>query len=147
MKPSSLLKKITFFVAFLFTIILIPKTSFAYTAGAFVTEWTVPSDNLTITIPTDSNYSYNYNVDWGDSTTPDSGDTGGASHTYAASGVYDVTITGTFPAIYFNSASDAPDLTNVLQWGTIRGNRCILLLRGVQASPRFLQVIHQIFQM
>ena len=117
MKPSSLLKKITFFVAFLFTIILIPKTSFAYTAGAFVTEWTVPSDNLTITIPTDSNYSYNYNVDWGDSTTPDSGDTGGASHTYAASGVYDVTITGTFPAIYFNSASDAPDLTNVLQWG------------------------------
>ncbi len=120
MKHSSILKKIALFAFALFAAVLfIPKTSFAYTAGAFVTQWTVPSNNLTITIPTNPSYNtYNYNVDWGDSTTPDAGDTGNASHTYAAAGVYDVTITGTFPAIYFVGASDAPDLTDILQWGS-----------------------------
>ncbi len=85
--------------------------------GAFITTWTV-TDGETITIPTNSDYTYNYNVDWGDSNSDDSNQTTSDSHTYANAGNYTVTITGTFPAIYFNNASDASDLTDIDQWGT-----------------------------
>lgn len=64
----------------------------------------------------DSQYTYNYEVDWG---------TGGGfvgpyttnvtSPSYAGTGPYEVTIRGTFPAMDF---SDQVELTNILQWGT-----------------------------
>ncbi len=125
MNIFSSFKKVTLCVAVLIvSIVVMPKTTLAYTAGdvAFVTQWTVSANNLTITIPTNPDYAgqYDYNVDWGDSTTPDSGDTGDALHTYASPGVYNVTITGTFPAISFGliSSDVASELTDILQWGT-----------------------------
>ena len=123
MNIFSSFKKVTLCVAVLIvSIVVMPKTTLAYTAGAFVTQWTVSANNLTITIPTNPDYAgqYSYNVDWGDSTTPDSGDTSDALHTYASPGVYNVTITGTFPAISFGliSSDVASELTDILQWGT-----------------------------
>ena len=103
-----------------------PKTIFA--AGEFITTWKTdnpgsdPSD--TITIPTTGG-SYNYTVDWGQSIGGveqiDTGVTGNITHTYLAPGTYIVTITGTFPRIYFNGGStgtgDAQKILSVAQWG------------------------------
>lgn len=88
---------------------------------AFVTKWTGDYTDKSITIPTDSSYIYNYNIDWGDGTS-ESGLTGDATHTYASSMVeYTVKITGTFPAINFSSSSytNRYNIHSVVNWGTI----------------------------
>jgi len=87
-------------------------------ASRFITTWTTTTPNEQITIPINPAYNtYNYNVDWGDGSL-ETGDTTSANHTYATAGTYTVSITGTFPAIYFNDASDASLITSVEQWGT-----------------------------
>ncbi|QWX83192.1 BspA family leucine-rich repeat surface protein [Cellulophaga sp. HaHaR_3_176] len=80
------------------------------------------SANNQITIPTNPAYTtYNYNVDWGD-TTSDSNVTGNITHTYAIPGTYTISISGTFPAIYFNdeNANDKLKIIEILSWGTIQ---------------------------
>ena len=61
---------------------------------------------------------YSYTVDWGGSEADDitvySGD---ATHTYATPGTYTVTVTGVFPAIYFNGT--CPDsFKGITSWDT-----------------------------
>ncbi len=85
---------------------------------AFVAQWTTTSPNEQITIPINPAYNtYNYNVEWGDRSR-DAGLTANATHIYARAGVHTVTITGVFPAIYFNFQSYAPQFTSIEQWGT-----------------------------
>jgi len=84
---------------------------------AFVTKWTVDVSDLEITIPT-SGAGYNYAVDWGDGNT-DAAQTAAATHTYAVAGTYTVSITGAFPAIFFNDFGDKLIITSVEQWGGI----------------------------
>ncbi|MGB6150651.1 MAG: BspA family leucine-rich repeat surface protein [Pricia sp.] len=73
-----------------------------------------------ITIPTNPAYTtYNYTVDWGDGDT-DTGVTGDITHTYASQGTYTVTISGTFPSIYFNDSGDKLKIIEILQWGDIQ---------------------------
>lgn len=91
-----------------------PKTASA--AGEFITTWQTTSPSESITIPTTGG-GYNYDVDWGDSNT-DTGTTTSATHVYAAAGTYTVTISGTFPRIYFNDAGDKNKILSVEQWGT-----------------------------
>ena len=84
-------------------------------ADAFITKWKIKSDDLKVTIPVDSDhYTYNYDIDWGDSTA-NSGVTGGISHNYSQEGDYSITITGSFPHIEFNNKTQ---LIDVEQWGT-----------------------------
>ncbi|MCB0450083.1 MAG: BspA family leucine-rich repeat surface protein [Confluentibacter sp.] len=72
-----------------------------------------------ITIPTNSTFSnYNFSVDWGDGNT-DTNLTGNITHTYALPGIYTVSISGTFPAIYFNNTGDRRKITSILSWGNI----------------------------
>ena len=55
---------------------------FAQTSyGQFITTWQTLRDDTTITIPTNSMYTYDYTVDWGDGTTS-TNQTGDASHNY-----------------------------------------------------------------
>ncbi|GAA3651695.1 BspA family leucine-rich repeat surface protein [Flavivirga jejuensis] len=88
--------------------------------GSFITTWEVDeTTGLEIIIPIDGSYTYNYTVDWGDgnSTTENAA----ATHTYQSAGTYTVTISGDFPAIYFNNANDAniEKIRTVEQWGFI----------------------------
>lgn len=85
-------------------------------AGAFVTTWETTIANETITIPTLVGGIYNYSVDWGDGTTT-TGETGDATHTYTNPGTYYISITGTFPRIYFNNNGDREKILTIEQWG------------------------------
>jgi len=79
--------------------------------------------NQPITIPVNAfEYTYNYTVDWGDGNT-DSGLTDNTTHQYTSAGDYQVLISGTFPAIFFNFSSSEVDetrltLISIDQWGT-----------------------------
>lgn len=87
---------------------------------AFVTTWQTDNPGTSapnqITIPT-FGMGYNYSVDWGDGNIT-TGETGDATHTYAAPGTYTVSITGDFPRIFFNRMGDAEKLLTIEQWGT-----------------------------
>ena len=81
--------------------------SFCLLGQNFETTWntnnteTSSSADYQITIPTNPAYTYNYSVDWGDGAT-DSGVTGNITHDYATPGLKTISISGTFPSIYFN---------------------------------------------
>ena len=109
---------------------LLPKISFAYVGGAFVTTWKTNNSGITesnqIEINPQSSDVYNYNIDWGDGKS-DMGITNGSPiiHTYDVADTYTVSITGTFPGIVFpNSLTssyqhDSLKLLSVDQWGSI----------------------------
>ncbi|KPM30702.1 Membrane-associated lipoprotein precurser [Croceitalea dokdonensis DOKDO 023] len=124
-------------------------------AQPFVTVWNTENveagssaDNQ-ITIPTNPAFTtYNYDVDWGDGTT-DNGVNGNITHTYATPGIYTVSISGNFPAIYFNgtNASDRLKIIEILQWGDIEWRTmeraflaCVNLNFGLIDSPNLSQV-------
>jgi surface protein len=91
------------------------------TEGAFITTWAVQAGE-SITIPTNSSYTYDYAVVWGDGSPDDiSGDyhvTGDITHTYTDAGTYTVKIIGDFPAINFGGISDTDKIMTIEQWGT-----------------------------
>ena len=94
-------------------------------ANAFTTTWETNSTDNNITIPTDSNLTYNYTVYWGDGT-EDKNITTDISHTYDSEGNHTVSITGVFPAMkmgdyYWNTTDEekinASQLKEVNKWG------------------------------
>ena len=109
------------FYSFLFSIFLLGINSYGlpFTGNVpFITIWKTSnpglSNNNQIIIPT-TGVGYNYLVDWGDGTT--STHTGDALHTYATAGTYTVSISGTFPQIYFNNDDDKNKIISIEQWG------------------------------
>ena len=92
------------------------SATISFAQNEFITVWETTTDNESITIPTATDATYNYSVDWGDGTV-ESGLTGDATHTYATAGTYDVSITGTFPRIFFNYTGDNTKILGVKQWG------------------------------
>ncbi|WP_394974765.1 BspA family leucine-rich repeat surface protein [uncultured Croceitalea sp.] len=73
-----------------------------------------------ITIPTNPAFTnYNYTVDWGDGS-QDTNVTGDITHTYSTQGTYTISISGIFPAIYFNNTGDRQKIIEILAWGTIQ---------------------------
>ena len=87
--------------------------------NTFVTTWGVAAGSLGITIPTNSDFAYSYTVDWGDSSVDTRVYTGDATHTYTTAGIYTVSISGTFPSIYFNtySSTKSRKIKTIKQWG------------------------------
>ncbi|MEP5374248.1 MAG: BspA family leucine-rich repeat surface protein, partial [Hyphomicrobiales bacterium] len=93
----------------------------------FTTTWEVGNadygdGDLTVTIPTTGS-GYDFTVDWGDNSTPTTHVGSGAnlaSHEYPSAGIYEVSITGDFPRIYFNNGGDKDKITAVTQWGDIQ---------------------------
>jgi len=87
----------------------------------FVTLWKTnnsgSSGSNQISIGIDTNFTYDYSVDWGDGTTS-TGVTDAITHTYASSGNYTVKISGIFPAINMPNSGDSPKLLEVKNWGS-----------------------------
>ncbi|WP_304139000.1 BspA family leucine-rich repeat surface protein [Mesonia mobilis] len=86
----------------------------------FVTTWEVTNDR-SIFIPTLGS-GYNYTIDFGDGTWL-SNQTGNASHTYASSGTYTVSVYGDFPRIRFSWSFNDPNaekIKSVEEWGIIK---------------------------
>jgi surface protein len=84
--------------------------------STFVTTWQVSNPDLSITIPTFPDETYNYSVDWGDGNTS-ADQTGDATHTYADPGSYTVSISGVFPRIFFDDDGDKDRIISIDQWG------------------------------
>jgi surface protein len=90
----------------------------------FVTTWQTTTASESITIPTNGGTGvtdYDLTIDWGDGSPEETvtGDDPDPSHTYATSGTYTISITGTFPHLYLNGGPDAAKLQTIEQWGTV----------------------------
>ena len=90
-------------------------------AGAFVTTWNVAASPYTISIPVEVHTGGTLTMDWGDGTAAVEVTTNGMqSHTYPASGEYQVSMTGDLSRIILgNTGSTAPKLASIDQWGDI----------------------------
>ena len=64
------------------------------------------------------NYTYDFNVDWGDGNTEHLTINTDITHTYSVEGTYDITINGLFPAINFAVNSDNQKVIELKSWGT-----------------------------
>ena len=95
-----------------------PATGCSLDTTAFITTWVTSTVTESITIPTHSESTYSYNVDWGDGMV-NFGYTGTATHTYTTADTYTVSITGDFPRIYFNNRGDTDKIISIDQWGDI----------------------------
>lgn len=88
---------------------------------AFITEWTLTSDNTTITLPIKT--APNITIDWGDGTVEEKSSTD-PKHTYINAGVYNIRITGNLPSWDFErhsaySHKDNNYITGITQWGEV----------------------------
>jgi len=99
----------------------------------FITTYlTLPqttTDNESITIPTYSGATYNYNVDWGDGTT-DTAITGNGTHIYTTAGIYTVKISGYFPRIYFFNHYHKDKILTIENWGAISWTSMAFAFQG-----------------
>ncbi|MEP0262665.1 BspA family leucine-rich repeat surface protein [Dokdonia sp.] len=80
------------------------------------------SEDNQFTIPTFSEETYEYEVDWnydGNLFIPENtGITGSITHSYEEAGTYTIAIRGAFRRIYFNNAGDRLKIIEITQWGT-----------------------------
>ncbi len=86
----------------------------------FVSTWQTTTAAESITLPLRSGYNYNFTVDWGDGSPADTvtSDTDlDKTHTYASPGTYNVSITGTVEAWFFNNSGDKDKIISVTDLG------------------------------
>jgi surface protein len=86
-------------------------------AVPFITRWNIATAGEQIHIPIVG--TSNFSINWGDGQT-DNGQTTSVSHTYAAPGIYTVSISGSFGGVSFvsNNAIDSrTKLLSIEQWG------------------------------
>ncbi|KAF3980793.1 MAG: BspA family leucine-rich repeat surface protein, partial [Methylococcales symbiont of Iophon sp. n. MRB-2018] len=81
--------------------------------GSFITEWRIPSDEFTLTFPSEGDYT----IDWGDGTT-EGITSNNPTHTYETAGDYTVTATNTITRFHLdNNAENREKLIDIQQWG------------------------------
>jgi surface protein len=75
-----------------------------------------------ITLPLESDGTYNFSVNWGDGTENiiSTWDDPNKTHTYTSAGVYTLTIHGTLTGFRFNFDGDRLKLTNISQFGSLK---------------------------
>ena len=80
------------------------------------------SDNNQVHLPLESSGTYNFLVDWGDMSndTITIWDQPEVTHTYASTGVYTITITGTIVGWRFNNGGDRSKILKIQQWGCLQ---------------------------
>jgi uncharacterized repeat protein (TIGR02543 family) len=95
--------------------------------SVFKTSWntantsTGSSAGNQIHLPLEATGNYDFTVYWGDGTnnTITSWDAAETTHTYAAVGIYEVSITGTINCFRFNNSGDRLKLLEISQWGDL----------------------------
>lgn len=88
-------------------------------ATAFITSWRVDQGD-TLVFPTRQGINYNFSINWGDGAIDTvSGIDPKPEHIYAGAGLYDVTIEGSFPAIYLFNTEERHKIREVKQWGNM----------------------------
>lgn len=86
--------------------------------GGFKMQIQTTTANETFTIPTQSGFTYNATVFWGDGTSSQvTGHNINNVKTYSTAGTYDIEIKGTFDSIYFNSTGSMSLVKKILSWG------------------------------
>lgn len=97
-------------------------------AGAFIFTAVTTGVGDTFTLPLESSGTYNFNVDWGDTSSDiitvwNQAET---THTYASAGTYVVTITGTITGWRFAYGGSRSKFYEVREWGPLRlGNNTL----------------------
>ena len=100
-------------------------------AGAFVTTWNVAASPYTISIPVEVRTDGTLTMDWGDGIITTVTTNGTQSHTYPASGEYQVSMTGDLSRIILgNTGSTASKLASIDQWGDIEWSSMEGAFRG-----------------
>jgi surface protein len=86
--------------------------------ASFITTWNVETAGQEIIIGTNSDFDYDYTIDWGDGTQEQRTDHN-PSHIYEIAGNYNVAINGQFPALHMIDSDDLSReaLIDVVQWG------------------------------
>jgi surface protein len=120
--------------------------------NAFVTTWETTTDNEEIAIGLFYEFSYDYQINWGDgnietSTNENLDKT--ITHTYETAGTYTVSIVGTFPYINMQEETATPlSLQSIDQWGSIEWETmagafkgCINMVYKATDSPNLEKVI------
>jgi len=92
--------------------------------------------NETFTIPLLSSVTYNATIDWGDDST-ESINGAALSHTYASAGDHAISISGTFPAIFFNNSADAAKVIEVTNLGQVGWTKLIKAFFGCTNMTSF----------
>jgi surface protein len=101
-----------------------------------ITSWSSLSNQ--VKLPLYSGGTYNFNVNWGDGTsnTITAWNQAEVTHTYAATGIYTINITGTINGFRFNDEGDKLKILDIQQWGNLKlGN-----LDGYFLGCRYLNV-------
>lgn len=101
----------------------------------FITTWKTDnpgvSNSTSITIPTYSGETYDFDVDWNNDGVFDSlGIVGDITHDFGAPGTYTIRIQGKFPRIYLNDTGDSEKLVAIEQWGNIAWSSMELAFAG-----------------
>jgi hypothetical protein len=71
-------------------------------------------------IPLFSGKTYNALIEWGDGTTTTQTTDVSPTHTYPIAGIYQIKISGTFPAMRFNNGGDRSKVVSLDNWGNIQ---------------------------
>lgn len=92
--------------------------------GAFISKWNIPSDGYSLPLPLESSGTYDFYVDWGDSTAVDHitiWNQAEATHTYEESGDYEIKITGTIEGWTFAGNSwYVARIKEISNWGNLK---------------------------
>jgi surface protein len=121
-------------------------------ANAFVMTVFISADGGTFQWPNRAG-TRNGVVNWGDGTSVTStGDL--TAKTYALAGYYDISVTGTYTAPFFNNAGDRLKCVDVRQWGSVTGmttwnvafTGCANLVGTATDAPVLIGAVNTMFQ-
>jgi surface protein len=109
-----------------------PSANWFYSTWNTSNTSTGSSTATQIKLPLVATGTYNFVVDWGDGTSPETitaWNQAETTHTYATAATYIIRITGTITGWQFNNGGDKLKLLSISQWGTLRpGNNTAIFM-------------------